>query len=429
METLHPSEIDLGLSRVEQVAATLNIAKTRAKVITVAGTNGKGSCVATLEKLLSDNQYQVGTYTSPHVTRYNERIKLLQREIDDQILCDTFALIDEARGTISLTYFEFATLAALYIFSQSSLDYWILEVGLGGRLDAVNIIAPDVAVITSIDLDHEAWLGDTREKIAAEKLGILRPRVACVCAEPNPTSNMYDIFDTMQVKPMSINHDFSVTLEAGSSRVCFDISIDGQDVGKIFLERPNLPLNSVAAALQVLSLCDALPSNDSIAQSLSTLALFGRFETIERDSRRIILDVAHNPAAGQLLADNLKRVTFAPADGRYSAKPVLAVVGMMADKNIAHTLSPLCPLVDEWFTCEFDGMTRTAKSEELANILVNLGVNDQNVLQCQNVGEAMASAWQRTQQSTLSADQECATMLVFGSFITVSFAHEFLKTV
>ncbi len=413
METLHPSEIDLGLSRIRQVAQRLGISKTRAKVITVAGTNGKGSCIATLEKILTDNHNRVGSYTSPHITRYNERIRLDRCEIDDQTLCDTFTLIDQARAEISLTYFEFGTLAALYIFAHNELDYWLLEIGLGGRLDAVNIIDPDVAVITSIDLDHEAWLGDTREKIAVEKLGILRSHVACVCAEPKPTENMEAIFTSMEVKPANINHAFSAMDENNGQDVRFTFTNSMHKVQSICVQRPSLPVNSVAAALQVLCLLNVLPDEEGLTQSLSQLSLFGRFETITFKSCQLVMDVAHNPAAARLLVDNLTRV---------NQRPSIAVVGMMADKNIAQTLSPLCPMIDNWITCEFKDMPRSAKSNMLADTLIALGIDNKNVVQCSDVDDAMIHALQKTQ----TGDQK-PLIVVFGSFITVSLAHDFLE--
>jgi len=190
LETLHPKEIELGLKRVSTVAERMGLLSPTAKVITVAGTNGKGSCVRTMEALLAAQNISCGAYTSPHLRRYNERVRLNAVEASDQALCEAFAEINAARAEISLTYFEFATLAALTLFQKHQLDYWLLEVGLGGRLDAVNILDPDVAVITQIDLDHQEWLGDTREVIAVEKAGILRSGMPCIIADEKPPGTL-----------------------------------------------------------------------------------------------------------------------------------------------------------------------------------------------------------------------------------------------
>jgi dihydrofolate synthase/folylpolyglutamate synthase len=185
-ETLHPRKIDLGLERVASVAERLQLLHPDFTIVTVAGTNGKGSSVAMLEAILLAAGYQTGAYTSPHLQRYNERIRIGGQEIDDASLCSAFAAVDEARGTVSLSYFEFGTLAALLLFNQASLDVAILEVGLGGRLDAVNILDSDVALITAIDIDHRAWLGNDRETIGREKAGILRTACPAICSDANP---------------------------------------------------------------------------------------------------------------------------------------------------------------------------------------------------------------------------------------------------
>jgi len=217
LETLHPQAIDLGLSRIHQVANKLNLLRAPSfishehsaalaveagRVFTVAGTNGKGSCVATIEQTLIAQHYKVGSYTSPHLHHYCERIRIDGKPADDSLVCDAFAAIDEARGNISLTYFEFGTLAALWIFVQQQIPYVVLEVGLGGRLDAVNIVDADIAIVTSIAVDHEEWLGSDREVIAVEKLGVTRKDRPTVIAEQDLTKSLLDFIQTQQAEDL-----------------------------------------------------------------------------------------------------------------------------------------------------------------------------------------------------------------------------------
>ncbi len=420
METLHPSEIDLGLDRIKQVASRLTLEKPQAKIITVAGTNGKGSCIRTLERALVARGRKVGAYTSPHICRYNERIRIAEKNIDDAALCQAFTCIERARRQISLTYFEFGTLAALLIFAAQDLDYWLLEVGLGGRLDAVNILPPDYAVITSIDLDHENWLGDTREKIAAEKLGILRHGISCVCADTRPTENMEDIFHALRVKCYRIGREFTHSCRGDQMHLRLRDCAGG--IVERTIAPPNLPRDSIAAAMQVLSLCGELAAKPELDGAMRGLGLPGRFESIVLKSATVILDVAHNPAAVEHLRGRL-----AKCHGR----PVYAVVGMLADKQIGNTLRPLVGLVDRWMVSGFAGVARSASSEHLAAILLDLGVADADIERAQTVAVALrdtiavvetASNGQRS-----GTVQEGPIILVFGSFFAIASAHEFLS--
>jgi len=422
METLHPSGIDLGLERIGEVAVRLGISvPSKTKLITVAGTNGKGSCVAALEYALGTAGYQVASYTSPHLFKYNERIRIDGSPVDDETLCRAFAEIDAARGDISLTYFEFGTLAAFVIFSGLSLDYWVLEVGLGGRLDAVNLYAPDIAVITSIDLDHQDWLGDTRDAIAKEKAGILREGVLCVCAEPNPPSSMLAIIEQLNVRCLYLGKDFGFSLIADDARCDMKIAknFSGSDYVNLSLGLPRLPLPSVAAALQVLALENVDIQNKVLCDDLSDLGLNGRFFCQTFDHVPYVFDVAHNPAAGVLLAENVRRQQWGD---------VHVVVGMMADKNIRETLRPLVDLVSSWTVCQFDDVARSASAEQLYDCLVEVGVSVADIEQCDGLESALVSVERRYSEFAVNTDSlHASRVLVFGSFITVAKAVDFLS--
>ncbi|VUD56608.1 Dihydrofolate synthase/folylpolyglutamate synthase [Thalassocella blandensis] len=411
MEQLHPSEIDLGLERIAKVAQRLGIEKSSSKVITIGGTNGKGSCVATLESFLIKAGKRVGAYTSPHVLRYNERIKINGHQIQDAELCEYFARIDQARGDISLTYFELGTLAAMLAFVANQLDYWLLEVGLGGRLDAVNIMEPDVAVITSIDFDHEQWLGETRDAIAREKFGILRSSSLLVCAEQDLPASAQTIVETLGCTTFNLGQEF--TLQDKGEQYEFRIALPEADAVVIPLDKHHLhlPQNSVAAALQVLALTNELPAVEVCQKVLSELHLRGRFELLEHNGVKVILDVAHNPAAVKKLAQQLRQS---------GNTQVNAVFAMMADKKIATALQALEGLVHHWFCAQIPDLPRSAKSEQLANILVEAGADTQNVSCYSSVEAALTEAMRDVANQAQPAN---VCVLVFGSFYTVADAH------
>lgn len=410
MEQLHPSEIDLGLDRIAAVARRLGIQKKQAKVITVGGTNGKGSCVATLERFFIKSGKGVGAYTSPHLLRYNERIKVNGRQVEDSALCRYFALIDGAREDISLTYFEFGTLAALLAFDESGLDYWILEVGLGGRLDAVNIMDPDIAVITSIDFDHEQWLGETREAIATEKFGILRSEGLLVCAEEDLPLTAQSIVNELNCTMLQLGQEFSIAEH--DQQYILELNAGGSTCSvQVAKECVHLPQKSVAAALQVLQLLGQLPASEVCANWLSELQLMGRFERVTLNDTNLILDVAHNPAAVYKLASQLSGDTN---------QDVFAVVAMMADKKISTALKALEHTVSHWFCAQIPFLPRSASSEQLAGALVECGVDVTCISQFSSVESALKKAMSDAQKKEI-------TILVFGSFYTVADAHQYLS--
>jgi len=409
LETRHPVEIDLGLERVAEVYQNLGVVRPAPTVITVGGTNGKGSCVALLETLLSAAGLRVGSYTSPHILQFNERFRIDQSNVTDEFLCEAFEQIEIARGDISLSYFEFTTLAGFWLFNHSQVDVAILEVGLGGRLDAVNLVDSDISVITSIDLDHESYLGSTLESVAYEKAAIARPNCPLICGEINPPVNLADEFEKYHCQPLWLGRDFRLELKDGVMQG----SVISRKKSLSLVDMPvsGLPLPSVACALQAfyclkdrlrLSLIDT-----KLHRIVDETALSGRYQRLNVMDRQLIFDVAHNPAAAQLLAMRLKR------EGVSSC---VAVTAMMKDKAIEQIVEPINLLVSEWFIGDLPELPRAAKAEQLQQLLYNAGAK----ARCESsVGAALKGAIENTQQG--------AVILVFGSFFTVAAAFEWLK--
>lgn len=400
-ETLHPSTIALGLDRVAVVKDRLALTQPAPVVITVGGTNGKGSCVAMLEAIYRAAGYRTGAYTSPHLLRYNERIRVNGVDVDDDELCASFARIDDARGDISLTYFEFGTLAALEIFARTDLDVAILEVGLGGRLDAVNIVDADVALITTIGIDHTEYLGPDRESIGFEKAGILRADRPAVCGDPDPPQSLRNYAQQLNATLYCYQRDFRVQVQA-----------EGWTWSGLGQSRPGMPqprmrgeyqLQNAASVLAVVQLLqEKLPAAQShIREGLSSALVPGRFQYLPTKVPTI-LDVAHNPHAAEALAQTLRAQTI---QGR-----TLAVFGMLKDKDIAGVVRALAPCVAEWHCISLPG-PRGAQAWELATMLQAGSVSGLVILHS-DIEDAYAAA-------TAAA---CAQdrIVVFGSFYTVA---------
>ena len=383
LQQRHPTEIELGLSRVGRVARDLQCLSPAKNTVTIAGTNGKGSCVAALQALLMDQGYRVGCYTSPHLIDYNERIVLQGEQASDEAICQAFQRIENVRGGTSLTYFEFGTLAALILMSEAELDVAILEVGLGGRLDAVNIVDTDIAIVTSIALDHQDWLGDDLDRIGAEKAAIARPGRPLLCGDNFPVKGVIHTAADMGATLLVNDRDFSL----------------GQ-----FQPVPDhrLPANSVACALQATHMITGLPASDINTQPLSLVQVPGRFQETSVAGVPVILDVAHNPQAAGLLAERL-----VPQKGR-----LLAVVGMMADKDIIGTLQPMIPLVRAWFPCSIPEQLRAATEGNLEALLYNAGAAANGEVYCCS---SPLSAFEKALQHAGEGDR----VVVFGSFFTV----------
>lgn len=451
LENIHPCEIDLGLTRIREVATRMGIyskPSNKAPIVTVAGTNGKGSCVSTLQQLLCASNLRVGSYTSPHILCYNERIQINGLNVSDDIICNAFAHIDMARqdgDLISLTYFEFSTLAALKIFEDQQVDVWLLEVGLGGRLDAVNIMDADLAVITSIALDHEHWLGDTRDLIAIEKAGIIRSGATVICADYEPPQSLQKIINNKAKNNYYIGCDFDLHFNVSDS-AAGRLTIGGAEVH--MNSRPNLPLPSVAAAAQVYWLLTSnhkelnLPKNhkkslDFLAAELSSVTLHGRFERYHAAGIPIIFDVAHNPAAGNFLAERLMIEKFDDErfdDVQYQPSKLSCFTAMMSDKNIKDTIRPLLPFIDTWFCSQLEGFKRSEACDSLAKTVNQLlkqrvtinnnGCEDSILVNKRILRDANFE--QLLLQSVSYAKKNQQTLLIFGSFYTVSQAKNIL---
>ena len=430
LEARHPAEIDLGLERVAAVWS--NIQKERRQqgnaislptAITVAGTNGKGSCLATMQAVTLAQGHRVGLFTSPHFLHYNERISVQGQPVDDETIVRAFDEIEAARGDISLTYFEFGTLAALVVFVDADLDLMLLEVGLGGRLDAINIIDADVAVVTSIALDHQAWLGDTRELIAVEKLGIARPSRPLVIAEVDGPEDFDDMLAATGALPFVINKDFRLQLEtdrfnltlspnhgsslagsslAGSNSASNGVSnVDPQSFQG--LPSSGLMPSNKAAALQALSCAGFKLDPDKVTTALEGLTLTGRQQQLIVNGCSVILDVAHNPAAAKALA-----AVLPPIKGRY-----LAVASVLNDKDWAGIVEPLSGVFAEWRVAEISASDRATKAQTVHEVLYNAGLSSSLF---ESVEEAFKSALKEAAKEASKDD----VIVVFGSFHTVS---------
>lgn len=340
---LHPTNMDFNLSRVIEVAKKLKIDQPIPKVITVAGTNGKGSTVSILESILYESDYKVGSYTSPHLLNFNERIKIDKVPVKTNSICDAFESIEETRGNITLTYFEFSTLAALIIFSKSNLDVIILEVGLGGRLDAVNIIDPDISIITNIGLDHTDILGDDIEQIAYEKAGVMRKNKSTVIGYKNVHNSILAEGENINSKISKIEEHYHAEARDDDSWV-----FENSDGIKINCEYPgikgDIQIKNAAAAIQAIHLCDGLELNEKkMLIGLKNAKIIGRFQIFETKPI-VILDVAHNPQSIDILKDNLKKY--------FPNKKFHAVFGVLKDKDVDEILIKLKGVFDSWHISE-----------------------------------------------------------------------------
>lgn len=428
--TLHPTAIELGLERVKRVAAKLGVdsnafTESNSTVITVAGTNGKGSCVKTLEALLLAAGKTVGSFTSPHIVRYNERIRANGRKISDDQLCQVFSGIESAREDISLTYFEFSTLAALLHFQQSHVEYVLLEVGLGGRLDSTNIIDTDLAIVTSIDIDHVEYLGDNRESIGREKAGIFRSGVPAINADPNPPKSLQEIARNLGTKVYSINQDFSYS-ESGGQFQWNCLLPETFGVATVTTETPKLPLTSVSAALMALELLNVSVPQDKLIETLEQIALMGRSQSVNVDGIKFVLDVAHNPAAVQSLA---KVIESSRASKCY------AICAMMSDKDVDAVLQPIANLIGTWLLPDLADNDRALTANELCDKLLLIN-QSADIHQFSAVADAINFIRQQftdnPQQIPNNPQQipdnpEKPVVYLFGSFFTVEAALQYFK--
>ncbi|MBA2652619.1 MAG: bifunctional folylpolyglutamate synthase/dihydrofolate synthase [Tatlockia sp.] len=401
LENSHQQEIQLELSRIKKVAQSLDLLAPKAKIITVAGTNGKGSTVATLEAIYHEAGYQVASYTSPHLLYFNERIKINRKPIKNKELCKAFSVIEQGRGKVDLTFFEMVTLAALWHFKHFELDVIILEVGLGGNFDATNIIDCDLAIITTIDLDHQAYLGNTVEEIGYAKAGILRRNKPFIFADRHPPTTVLNQALALLTPSYICGKDYDYRL----AEETIELRFQGQ---LIKLPRPKLHPNSVCAAvLASLLLIKDLPLNPSHwEKALKKLFLSGRLELINAEFTTL-LDVSHNPQAAKLLAEFIQK--YQPK------KAVHAVFSALKDKDIPGLIAPLLDCVDTWFPALLPGKRAASKEQ----ITLAFKINGLNVICYDNPLLAYKAASDSAQPGDL--------IVVYGSFITVAEVKPFLE--
>ena len=403
LETLHPKTIALGLERVKEAHARME-ATLACPIVTVTGTNGKGSTCAMLESILRSAGYRTGLYSSPHLLCYNERVRIGGEPQDDAAIVEAFHAVENARGDVALTYFEYGTLAALHAFARAKLDVAILEVGLGGRLDAVNIVDADVAVVTTIDLDHMDYLGLTRESIAFEKAGIFRAGRPAVCAEPDPPSTLVAHARDIGAPLFRIGRDFGYSAADGQWRYW---GPGGERFGlPIPALRGAYQLANAATALAALGLLNDrlhIPAN-AVREGLCTVRLSGRFHVLP-GRPAIVLDVAHNPHAARALAATLATMAYFPQ--------TIAVFGMLADKDIAGVIAAVGARIDRWFVATVPG-PRGASADALRKELASAGIAPEAIRTFDDIETAFAAARE--------AAGEADRIIVFGSFLTVAAA-------
>ena len=402
-ETRPEHEIDFGLERIRQVGERLALLKPAPFTITVGGTNGKGSTLAVLEAILLAAGYKVGLFTSPHFLHFNERIRINGEQVSDDWLCDAFDKINKGRQTTWLTYFEFATLAAVECFVRAEVDIALMEVGLGGRLDATNAIDPDLAIITTVGLDHQEYLGFSIEAIAREKAGIFRrARPAIYGAEQVPVA-IAQMADRLGSTLYCRGDQFDLTRGEGSW-AWQGVDGHGRAVTLSDLPVPAVVLDNAATALQALQLLPAAVTADAVASGLARVAVTGRFQKMMLPNSRgnpieVRLDVAHNPQAAQMLHQRLNEL---PVEGN-----TRAVVAMCKDKDYMGVVECLADLIDQWYLAQFDS-PRALPVEEFTH---KMAAREYSVTGYQDVTEALNQA--------LASSQPGDRVLVTGSFMTV----------
>lgn len=394
----HSSSIDLGLKRILPIAKEMQLIHFDCPVIIIGGTNGKGSCIRLLENIYSRAGYRVGAYTSPHLSHFNERIRLCENEIDDLELMKSFEAVEQIRQKRALSFFEFTTLSALHFFKKNRPDILLLEVGLGGRLDAVNIVEPDLSIVVTVDVDHCDWLGNNKEKIGFEKAGIFRCNKPAIYGDLNPPKSLLNQAKKLEAHLYLLDQDYGFTKNQNQWEWWSHHHVLSE------LPLPKLKIENASIALMAIDLLQSrIPvDQEAICQGISGANLPGRFERISSPVD-CILDVAHNPQAANNLSKKLNEIPF-------SGK-TYAVIGMLKDKEIQKTLYPLLSNVDIWFVSDLS-VPRGAKSEIIIEYLQAYKVE-----KCYNfssVKEAILSAI----RIGLS-QKEPVRILVFGSFYTV----------
>lgn len=408
---LHSKEVDLGLDRIRLVAESMQLLYPDPFVISVAGTNGKGSSVAMLVSILKAAGYQVGAYTSPHIRSFNERIQINGLPVSDADITDAFAQIEAARKGVKLTYFEFATLAALVVFKQSALDVLVLEVGLGGRLDAVNVVNADAALITAIGIDHIEWLGDDRSVIATEKAGIMRTGNLAVCSDDAPPESLLAYAKEHAVPLMQLNKDFALECSEEQWSVIGLSDVFNKRAG---LELKNFPppslkgvfqLQNAAGVVALLSLQECLPvGEDAIRTGLQQAKHPGRLDSFQNQRQSWLVDVAHNPQSAEALADYLRQSSTNKLEAGYTA-----IFSVLNDKDALPMIKMIAPFVKKWVIVDLS-IPRATSIEILTALLIDAGVSESYIFPQNTMAQAV----------TLAQKDLSTPVLVWGSFFTVS---------
>ena len=405
LENTRPeTEIDLGLDRIRRVGKELDLLKPAPFVVTVAGTNGKGSTIALLEAILKAAGYKVGVFTSPHFIRFNERVRINAHEVDDALLCEAFEKINAGRGITWLTYFEFATLAAVHCFQQEKVDIALMEVGLGGRLDATNAVEPDVSVVTTVALDHQDWLGYSIEAIAREKVGIYRTEKPGIYGDSPVPASVVDQVIRRETPLFRRDHEFSMSRK-DSSWDWTGLSAGGETISLEDLPLPEVVLDNAASAIQALQFLPKTVSREAICEGLVSAQLTGRYQQLQQknpagDSVNVILDVAHNPQAAGKFGERLKTEAV--------TGKTRILIAMYGDKDYGSVVEELADSVDEWLVTEFES-PRALSADKLCEALQ---AREQSCQLFPDVKQALAAALE------ISTAED--RILVAGSFITVA---------
>ncbi len=399
IEALHPKSISMGLDRVSEVKNRLGL-DPAFPLIVVGGTNGKGSTCAMLESIYHQAGYRVATYSSPHLLRYNERVRINSIEVSDEVLVNAFRVVEEARQEVQLTYFEFGTLAAVWCFMQQDVEIGILEVGLGGRLDAVNVFEPNCNIVTTIDIDHIDFLGNSRDSIGFEKSGIFRRNVPAICGDRFPPVTLINHALEIDADLRMLGRDFNLSVHEDKWDFLGTGTIENLPFPALIGE---FQLDNAACALAAIeAMQGTLPiTRAEVVSGLNSVSLAGRFQSVGAHPA-IILDVTHNPHAALALAENLSQ-------SKIQGKTI-AVFAMLADKDVAGVISALVPQIDAWYLSSVEH-ARGASTDQLAEVF-NKNAVKQQIHSFDNLADAF-------RQACLDASKN-DRIVVFGSFFTVA---------